>query len=98
MNSVTIQKPFTTPFLSGYIFTPSIIKISDHDISTFDHELAEYEQVFLNPDIERSLISKNELLASFAISKAENSQLTLKEAQDVYALLVADPAYDFIGS
>jgi len=98
MNSVTTHKPFTTPFLSDYIFTPSIIKISDHYISTFDHQLAEYEQVFLNPDIERSLISKNELLASFAISKAENSQLTLKEAQDVYALLVADPSYDFIGS
>lgn len=98
MSTVTIKKPFTTPFLSAYIFTPSIIQISDNDISTFDHELAEYEQIFLNPDIERSLITKNELLASFAISKAENSQLTLKEAQDVYALLTADPAYDFIGS
>jgi len=53
--------------------------------------------VSLNPDIEKNLISKNELLASFAISKAENSELTLKEAQDVYSLIISDPNYDFVG-
>ena len=46
--------------------------------------------------IERNLISKNELLASFAISKAEDSRLTLKEAQDVYSLLLSEPDYDFV--
>jgi len=53
--------------------------------------------VSLNPDIEKNLISKNELLASFAISKAENSELTLKEAHDVYSLLLSDPNYNFVG-
>ena len=64
---------------------------------TLDKELTNYEQLFLNPDIEKNLITKNELLASFAISKAENSQLTLREAQDVYNLLLSEPDYDFIG-
>lgn len=63
---------------------------------SLDKDLSVYEQVFLNPDIEKNLISKNELLASFAISKAEDSQLTLAEAQDVYNLILSDPTYDFI--
>lgn len=97
MIGTNTNKLFTTPFLSQYIFTQGLLTISDQDIRKFDHELSTYEQLFLNPDIERSLLSKNELLASFAISKAENSELTLKEAQDVYFLLLSDPAFDFIG-
>ncbi|MEK7587865.1 MAG: Fic family protein, partial [Patescibacteria group bacterium] len=71
--------------------------MKDGDIVSLDKELSEYEQVFMNPEVEQSLISKNELLASFAISKAEDSQLTLREAQDVYRLLLTDSAYDFMG-
>ena len=63
---------------------------------SLDKELSIYEQVFLNPDIERNLISKNELLASYAISKAEDSQLTFQEAQNIYNLALSDPSYDFI--
>lgn len=92
------NKPFITPFLSQYIFTQSLLTVTDEDIRKLDRELSTYERLFLNPDIERLLMSKNELLASFAISKAENSQLTLKEAQDVYALLLTDPSYNFIGN
>ena len=42
-----------------------------------------------------SLVKTNFWLL-FAISKAEQSSLTLKEAQDVYNLLLNDPEYDFI--
>lgn len=95
--NTTILKPFSTGFLSQFVFTPQTLPFTNEEIESFDRELSEYEQVFLNPDIEKSLISKNELLASFAISKAENSQLTLKEAQNVYDLITSDPNYDFVG-
>lgn len=97
MNQTNTMHPFFTPFLSQFVLTPHILPFSDSDIRQFDSELSEYEQIYLNPDVERSLISKNELLASFAISKAENSQLTLKEAQEVYEMLLSDPTYNFIG-
>ena len=97
MINTSIQKPFSEPFLSEFVLAPETLPFTDKEIAGFDKELTEYEQVFLNPDIEKNLISKNELLASFAISKAENSQLTLKEAQDVYAMMISNPAYDFIG-
>ncbi len=97
MAETPIIKPFTHPFLAQFLLVPEILPFRDEEIVSLDRDLSKYEQVFLNPEVERSLITKNELLASFAISKAENSQLTLKEAQDVYALLLSDPTYDFVG-
>jgi len=91
-----IVKPFSGTFLSQFVWAPQTVPYTNGEILSFDRELFLYEQVSLNPDIEKNLISKNELLASFAISKAENSQLTLKEAQDVYSLIVSDPDYDFV--
>jgi len=96
MKETEIIRPFSSGFLSKFVFTPSIFPFKDSELVEFDRELAVYEQTFLNPDIEKNLISKNELLASFAISKAEDSQLTLKEAEEVYDLLRTDPEYDFI--
>ncbi|MBI5621115.1 Fic family protein [Candidatus Gottesmanbacteria bacterium] len=81
---------FTHPFLSQFFFAPEALSLKDRDIVSLDKELSQYEQVFMNPEVEQSLISKNELLASFAISKAESSQLTLREATDIYKLLIAD--------
>lgn len=88
---------FSHPFLSQFFFASEAIPFKSEDVVLLDRQLSEYEQVFMNPEVEQSLISKNELLASFAISKAENSQLTLGEAQDVYRLLLTDPEYDFMG-
>jgi len=95
--NTTILKPFSGQFLSQFVWTPQTLPFTNEEILSLDKELSLYEQVFLNPDIEKNLISKNELLASFAISKAENSQLTLQEAQDVYSLITSDPYYDFVG-
>lgn len=88
--------PFIHTFLSQFVFTKKLLPFSDEEIQKLDKELAEYEQVFLNPDIERNLISRNELFTSFAISKAENSTLTLQEAQNVYNLVLAHKDFTFI--
>lgn len=95
MNKIA-SKPFAHAFLSQFVFVQKLLPFSDDEIKNIDAELADYEQVFLNPDIEKNLISRNELLASFAISKAENSTLTLQEAQDVYNLLLINEEYTFI--
>lgn len=95
--NTTILRPFSGKFLSQFVWAPQTLPFTNEEVESLDRELSEYEQVFLNPDIEKNLISKNELLASFAISKAENSQLTLREAQDVYSLIISYPNYDFVG-
>lgn len=96
MNTPNIQNPFKRPFLSSFIITYDILPFTSEEIVKYDQELSGFEQVFLNPDIEKNLISKNELLASFAISKAELSTLTLQEARDVYNLVLANSDYNFI--
>jgi Fic family protein len=88
--------PFTAGFLSDFVLSPGILPFQNKEIKKMDRELAEYEQVLMDPDIEKHLISKNELLASFAISKAEDSSLTLKEAQQVYELVLGRKEYDFV--
>lgn len=96
MNTPATKNPFKTSFLSSFVITSDILPFTDKEIIQYDHQLSRFEQVFLNPDIEKNLISKNELLTSFAISKAELSTLTLKEAQNVYNLILSNPDYDFI--
>lgn len=96
MTDTTILRPFSAAFISDFVWTPQTLPLTSEEILSLDKELSVYEQVFLNPDIEKNLISKNELLASFAISKAEDSELTLQEAQDVYNLILSDPNYDYI--
>jgi len=96
MANITISKPFSGKFISDFVWTPQTLPFKDKEIVSLDQELAVFEQVFLNPDIEKNLISKNELLASFAISKAEDSRLTLAEAQDVYKLIITEPDFEFI--
>lgn len=96
MNNIATIKPFSHTFLSQYVFTPTLLPFSDEEIKKIDRELWEYEQIFLNPDVERNLMSRAELLASFAISKAENSTLTLQEAQAVYDVILANKEYTFL--
>lgn len=91
-----VQNLFKHPFLSRFVFIPTLLPFRDSEVIKFDEELSKYEHFFLNPDIEKSLIAKNELLASFAISKAESSQLTLAEAHDVYDFVINNKDYDFV--
>lgn len=97
MKTPTIRNPFKSNFLSLLVIAPNTLPFSDNEIIDYDYELSRFEQVFLNPEIEKNLISKNELLVSFAISKAELSSLTLVEAQEVYNLILSNSDYDFIG-
>lgn len=97
MQPIDTIKPISIPFLSDFIFTPSLLPFADKEILKMDLELSKYEQVYLNPDIEKNLISKNEFLTSFGISKAEESALTLNEAHDIQEILLNNPDYDFIG-
>lgn len=96
MNDNITIKLFNKPFLNELLLTPKLLPFTDQEIMQLDRDLSQYEQLFLDPDIEKNLISKNELLASFAISKAENSSLTLQEAQDVYSLILDNKDYSFI--
>ncbi|MDO8657964.1 MAG: Fic family protein [Candidatus Levybacteria bacterium] len=97
MDQTAIKKPFSHTFLGQFILAPDLLPFSDKEIKNLDTQLNQYEQLFLNPDIERNLISRNELLASFAISKAEESTLTLEEAHEVYNLILQNKEYTFIG-
>lgn len=97
MGETAIQKPFSTPFLKDLVVVAGLLPFKDQEIQELDQELAQYEQFFLNPDVEKFLISRNELLTSFAISKAEVSTLTLQEAQEVYDFVVSNKEYDFVG-
>lgn len=96
MNKTSSIQPFRAPFLKEFILTPSLLSLGNKEIVELDQELTRYEQLFLNPDVEKHLITRNELLASFAISKAEISTLTLDEAQDVYDLAVKNEDYRFV--
>lgn len=89
-------RPFSGRFLSDFAFSPSLLPFTSEEIISMDKELAEYEQVFMDPDVEKHLFSKNELLTSFAISKAEHSSLTLEEAQEVYELVLKRADFNFI--
>lgn len=90
------MKPFSTPFLSDFILTPSLLPFEDQELIASDQKLFDFERVFMDPDFEKHLLTRSELLASFAISKAEQSSLTLAEAEDLYDVLVSHKELDFI--
>ena len=90
------KNPFSGSFLSGFVYTPELSFFTNDEILLMEEKLNKFEQIILNPEIERGLITKNELLASYAISKAENSTLTLAEAQDVHKLILSNPNFDFL--
>lgn len=90
------KNPFSGSFLSSFILTPKLLFFTNDEIISLDKKLNRFEQIILNPEIEKGLITKNEILTSFAISKAENSSLTFAEAQDIYNLMKNDHTYDFL--
>ena len=70
MNTPVAQHPFKKGFISTFTITFDMLPFTDKEMKLYDQKLTQFEQFFLNPDIEKHLISKNELLTSFAISKA----------------------------
>ena len=90
------KKLFSGSFLSSFVLTPELLYFTNEEIILMEEKLNIFEQITLNPDIEKGLITKNELLSSYAISKAENSSLTLAEAQDVHKLIISNPNFNFL--
>lgn len=97
MQNQNVIYPFKTDFLADFVIVYDSLYLTDAEILKLQKELNTFEQAHLNPETEQVLITKNEILASFAISKAENSQLTLAEANNVYEMLLVNPDFDFIG-
>ena len=91
-----IQNLFQQPFLSNFLIDYNLLPFTNNELKNFDEELNKYENFFLDPQLEKTLISKSEFLASFAISKAENSSLTVAEAQEVYQQISQNPDYQFV--
>lgn len=89
---------FSHPFLASFKLTPDLLPFNNDEIVKIDAELSQYEQLYLNPELEKYLITRNELLTSFAISKAEESSLTIKEAEGLYNLVINRSEYSFVGN
>lgn len=92
-----LNKLYLNDYFKGFVFDPSSLPFNTAEILSLDLELSKCEQLFLSPAAEKYLISKNEILTSFAISKAEDSNLTLKEAEEVYELVLNKREYNFLG-
>ena len=86
-----------TPYLKEFSTVLDLEKF-DNLIKKLDKELINYEKTIVYPLIEENLISKNGLLTSFAISKAEDSKLTLAEAKSVYKFVLNNKEYKFISN
>lgn len=96
MDTPTPIKPFNNGFISQLLISQDLLPFTDLELKNYDTKLSTFEQVFLNPEIEKSLITKNELMASYGISKAELSSLTMQEAKDVYDIVLESPETNFI--
>ncbi len=77
---------FSSPFLAGFSCHDIDIPFSEHDLREAEAKLAGYEHRNIDWELAKALKFRSNLLASFAISKAEGSALTLKEAEGVYNL------------
>jgi len=74
-------------FLSTFFISEENLPLSESFFRNCDNLLSTYEKNNINWSLEKSLRKRNDILFSFAVSKAENSNLTLAEAQDVYDYL-----------
>lgn len=87
---------FKSPFLKEFVLVPSRLQFLESELVSLDQQLNKFEKLYLNPDIEKNLIARNELMTSFAISKAEFSVITMKEATEVYELILHEKNFSFI--
>lgn len=89
----------TYPFQSLHFFEhwfteTSSFAWSDAELMSLDQQIHNQKKLYVNDEIVKHLLSKNTLFASFAMSKAENSELTLLEAQEIYNRVQKNPADD----
>lgn len=95
---MTLIYPFTTKFLDQFTYESSVMPFQDSFLQDLDRSVNAFEKSVLDTNIEKYLISKNELFASFAISKAENSALTLTEARELWEQINNNPKFNLLAS
>ena len=86
-NTLKLAKLFKQPFLSTFFVDFDNLPLSENFLRGSDDVLSVYEKKGIDWQLEKSLRQRNDFLVSFAVSKAENSALTLAEAEDVYKLI-----------
>lgn len=90
---------FKQKFLSTFFITLERLPLSEEFLRQADNSLAGYEKREIDWQLEKSLRLRNDLLTSFAMSKAENSALTLAEAEELHNLVesgLAGKDYEFL--
>lgn len=60
MSQDIVQHLFSTPFLADFVLAPSLLPFTDKEVLDLDQELSQYEQLFLNPEVEEKIIVKRE--------------------------------------
>jgi Fic family protein len=75
---------FKKPFLNSFFINIKRLGLNEEQLFTTDSVLASYEKTEIDFHLEKDLRFHNDFLASFAISKAENSALTVVEAEELY--------------
>ncbi|NCO00173.1 Fic family protein [Candidatus Falkowbacteria bacterium] len=88
--------PFSQTFLATFFLNKKLFPWTELELSKLDQELLSLEKSLIGVDVEKGLIDRNELLISYAISKAENSSLTLLEAKELRHHLIENPEYNFL--
>lgn len=92
-NTPEIIYPFVQPFLSSFFVDPNKLPFNEEALKIADQALAGYEKSEIDWRLEKTLRQRNDMLVSFAVSKAENSSLTLAEAADVYNSIDRAPSF-----
>jgi len=81
------NSPLKSPFLGQFTLTDTGLHIPDEAIVSLDGEVSRFEHR-IDTDVRTALISRNELLTSFAIAKAEKTnRLSIEEMRQIRANL-----------
>ena len=75
---------FSQPFLSTFFVNIKRLPFKEEELRSLDQTLLAYEKIEIDYQLDKVLKLQNNFLFSFAISKAENSKLTLLEADKIY--------------
>lgn len=86
MNEITYPLNKITSLKELYL-VEKVLPFSEDELIQLDNKVHQTGKLFLDPNIEKSLITKSEFLASYAISKAEESSITSSEAKKIEDLI-----------
>lgn len=87
---------FSKGFFSEFSISLKDLPFKEEELEDFEKKITAFEKTNITSETEDNLITKNELLSSFAISKAENSELSLDEANSIYNEIQKNPSFNFL--